>query len=270
MLEILYRIYRKKTQEEVSAILDGEKTDYFPWGKLDREEVAMDCFMCETREDFKDYIKSCYGTDIKFRYDKKIKENEYYCIIIGEHAYNVEKYFNTVEYDCAYCKTKVKGSIASQNKIPNYDIRARLGNNLEYAKLNFCSGKCMHNFIVEERSKLFADEADIDGLWISRDDFTNSELAGYIYKISKKKTGEFYIGQTIYVPIFRWGQHLRTSRFPIKDITDYVFEVIELVPKGGNLLEREKYWIQKCYLENPTLSLNIAGVSNLKSKELQE
>ena len=39
--------------------------------------------------------------------------------------------------------------------------------------------------------------------WISISQFTNNDIAGYIYKITKKSTGEFYIGQTIHIPIFR-------------------------------------------------------------------
>lgn len=84
------------------------------------------------------------------------------------------------------------------------------------------------------------------------------QCSGYIYKISKKSTGEFYIGQTVYAPIFRWGQHLKTDRFPINNIIDYQFEVLEIVPKDVNILEREKYYIQKYYKENPEKSLNIA------------
>ena len=42
---------------------------------------------------------------------------------------------------------------------------------------------------------------------------------------------------------------LKTERFPIKNITDYKFEVIEIVPKTENILEREKYYIQKFYKE---------------------
>lgn len=94
------------------------------------------------------------------------------------------------------------------------------------------------------------------------------DIAGYIYKISKKSTGEFYIGQTIYAPVFRWGQHLKTARFPIKDITDYKFEVIEIVPKTENILEREKYYIQKYYRENPEKSLNIACTANIDTAQI--
>lgn len=67
----------------------------------------------------------------------------------------------------------------------------------------------------------------------------------------------------MYVPIFRWGEHLHTDRFPLKDISDYQFEVITPVYKGQNILEVEKSYIQSCYIENPEKSLNIAGTKNL-------
>ena len=85
----------------------------------------------------------------------------------------------------------------------------------------------------------------VDESFITREDFKRDDIAGYIYKISKKSTGEFYIGQTIYLPIFRWGQHLKTDRFDMKGIVDYQFEVIEIVPITENILAREKYYIQK-------------------------
>lgn len=94
------------------------------------------------------------------------------------------------------------------------------------------------------------------------------DVAGYIYKISKKSTGEFYIGQTMYAPVFRWGQHLKTDRFPIENITDYKFEVIEIVPKTKNILEREKYYIQKFYKENPEKSLNIMCTANINTEQI--
>lgn len=73
----------------------------------------------------------------------------------------------------------------------------------------------------------------------------------------------------MYAPVFRWGQHLKTDRFPIENITDYKFEVIEIVPKTENILEREKYYIQKYYKENPEKSLNIMCTANIDTKQIQ-
>ena len=41
------------------------------------------------------------------------------------------------------------------------------------------------------------------------------------------------------------------------------FEVIEIVPKCKNILEREKYWIQALYRETPEKSLNISCTKGL-------
>ena len=130
----------------------------------------------------------------------------------------------------------------------------------EYAEKRFCSNKCKQVYEDRERSKLRP--ADDQEFYISRDMFTE-KVSGYIYKITKKSTGEFYVGQTMYAPVFRWGQHLKTDRFPIEGIVDYQFEVIEIVPQSENILEREKYHIQRCYKENPEKSLNIMCTANL-------
>ena len=102
-----------------------------------------------------------------------------------------------------------------------------------------------------------------DEFFIEKDMFTK-DISGYIYKITKKSTGEFYVGKTIYAPIWRWGQHLKTERFPIEKITDYKFEVLEIVPKNENILVREKHYIQKFYKENPKKSLNIMCTANIE------
>ncbi len=46
-------------------------------------------------------------------------------------------------------------------------------------------------------------------------------------------------------------------------LKDYIFETIEIVSKSDNILEREKYWIQKCYKEKPHKSLNIMCTANI-------
>ena len=50
------------------------------------------------------------------------------------------------------------------------------------------------------------------------------------------------------------------------DRVDYQFEVIEIVPQSENILEREKYHIQRCYKENPEKSLNIMCTANLETE----
>ena len=75
-----------------------------------------------------------------------------------------------------------------------------------------------------------------------------------IYKITRLKTGEIYIGKSTDVKK-RWGEHAKTAygvgsiahsilHTTIKrdGIENFTFELLEEVPKD-KLTEREKYWI---------------------------
>ena len=131
----------------------------------------------------------------------------------------------------------------------------------DYSKEHFCSDQWKDAFKASERNRLKPDEEQ--EYYIQKDMFTEN-IAGYIYLITKKSTGEFYVGQTAYCPVFRWGQHLKTERFPISKIEDYVFEVLEIVPPSENILEREKYWIQSLYKQSPENSLNIMCTKRIR------
>jgi hypothetical protein len=75
-----------------------------------------------------------------------------------------------------------------------------------------------------------------------------------IYKITRLKTGEIYIGKSTDIKK-RWGEHAKTAygvgsiahsilHTTIKHdgIENFTFELLEEVPKD-KLTEREKYWI---------------------------
>ena len=41
------------------------------------------------------------------------------------------------------------------------------------------------------------------------------------------------------------------------------------MPSGGNVLEREKFFIQKYYKENPDKSLNIMCTANINANQME-
>lgn len=265
MLEILYRIYEVADEEtaKINRELDIGFGVYSSTSKAENIELLMDCLICDSREQFKEIIKAEYGENIAFRYSKKMKAGELYCIIIGEHCYNTERYFNKTSFECDCCGATVEGYFNKSIHFSDWEINCHLFGIQEYAEKRFCSNRCKTVYEDKELARLRPD--DDQEFYVSRDMFTE-DINGYVYKISKKSTGEFYVGQTKYAPVFRWGQHLKTWRFPIKDITDYKFEVIEIVPKMTNILEREKHWIQTLYKENPEKSLNIACTAGLSDQ----
>lgn len=263
MLEIIYRIYEvadPKTAEE-NRKRSEEFGLYSSVSKTENTEIVMDCLVCESREAFKDLIREQYGNNIVFRYSKKLKAGDLYCVIIGEHCYNTEKYFNKVTFTCDCCNAKVETYFGKPIAFSEYEVKQELFNILEYLNKRFCSHHCKSEYLQKERRNLSLEDGN--EFYVDKDMFINKDIAGYIYKITKRTTGEFYVGQTVNAPIFRWGQHLKSERFPISDIKDYIFETIEIVSKSDNILEREKYWIQKCYKEKPHKSLNIMCTANI-------
>lgn len=269
MLEILYRIYEVPSEEEKerNRELDNSFGFYSSTSKAENNELLMDCMLCETRDDFKSVIKSMYGDNIAFRYSKKLKEGDIYCIIIGEHTYNSERYFGKVEYECSCCHNKVTTSLGYDVRFDSYSISNYLYNIEEYKQMRFCSNQCM-NLKLDELKQTIKPNDDNLNFWVDNKMFDRSGVIGYIYKITKKSTNEVYIGQTKYVPIFRWGQHLKTDRFDIKNILDYQFEVIREVKSGENILEIEKEYIKDCVEQYQTNCLNIVHNSAYWKKAL--
>lgn len=260
MLEVIYRIYEVADKDK-----EPENGCYF-WGVSNNIELTMDCKICDSREHFKELIKEEYGDNITFRNTKKLKTGDLYCIIIGEHCWNTERYFNKVIFCCDCCGAKIETFYYKPICLSDYEIRHYLFGIEEYKQKRFCSNRCRDDYTDKERKRIKPDEEK--EFFIEKDMFTK-DVSGYIYKISKKSTGEFYVGQTIYAPIFRWGQHLKTDRFPIENMEDYKFEVLEIVPKTENILEREKYYIQKYYKENPEKSLNIMCTANINANQIE-
>ena len=267
MLEIIYRIY-----EIVEIDIRSQYSFYSDFNNnneshnlvKDKVELSMDICICEHREQFKQLIANMYP-GIKFANNKNLPLGSMLCVIIGEHAWEEtkERYFNKKEYICSVCQSKVLTYVNSEIKCSSLDFSLLEKRNIDYSNKLFCSNRCKSKYVERERQRI-KNETDNDGEWITKESFTNpNKVIGYIYKITKRTTGEFYVGQTVYVPIFRWGQHLHTERFDLNNILDYIFEVIELVYEGTIILEREKHWIQKMYKESPKLSLNIVNTSNV-------
>lgn len=246
-MKIIYRVYEK-----------GEGTSGF-WGNYDNilnQEVCI----CNSREHFKEIMRSMYGEDIKFANSKKLPLGTLYIVIISEDCYDAEQYVSVMDYTCSCCGKQFKSISKSLRKISSTYELDKLNHNLLLSKKDeidnmvFCCNSCKektYESIKEEFNAYNEDNDLIPEFYIDRNTFSSNYDYGYIYKITKRSTGEFYIGQTKYNPIFRWGQHLTTNRFNVNNIQDYIFEVIEVCKSSkDSLLAKEAYWInherEKC------------------------
>lgn len=213
--EIIYRIY------EITEKNDDD------WCNQSKKPVAQEVLICDNRQHFKNIIKDLYGKDIKFKASSSYPVGTLYCIIIGEQCWGgSENYTTLIDCTCDCCKRHFKALPKSIHRINKYTLSHKFGNDPRLEKMVFCSGYCANKKADDEEADFLAkQQLPLDfNAYISQEDFVRPNITGYIYKITKRTTGEFYIGKSIYAPIFRWGQHLKSSRFPISDIEDYILK----------------------------------------------
>ena len=261
MMNIIYRVFQKTNSDEYNSSFCIRD---------DRIILDQNIINCESREHFKDIMRSIYGKDIKFANSKSLKPGDLFIIIIAEDAWNADEWLNLQGYACAQCDKIFKANKYNTFRLSSSNIEylSKLCNPLfkkQEAELTSAVFDCMNcrdeyykNKVEEynEYLKSTLNEECIPDIYLDREQLYDEWNKGYIYMITKKSTGEFYVGQTNIVPIFRWGQHLKTSRFPIENLVDYKFEVLEEVPDKHLLFNKEAYWINKMHDQNPELCLN--------------
>lgn len=231
----------------------------------DNEIIDQNVIEAKSKDDFKKALKLIYGDDIKFANNKCVKEGDLFISIISYNCDNPKDYLSFVKMKCDCCGKefitathfvkKIDESWINSLSFFGYEMSKEL--KADIRKLTFCSDKCRYKKENEIKDYIKQKAIDQNGFaneWVNRISATDD--SGYIYMITKKSTGEFYVGKTNALPMFRRVQHLKTNRFPLEQIVDFKFEILE---KCKNKLgDRETYWINAKRNENPSKCLNIA------------
>lgn len=113
--------------------------------------------------------------------------------------------------------------------------------NCKYKGKKYCSSECETRATELNRVNEFISGGD----WS-----TNIPV---IYKITDKRNDKCYIGQTKQSFTLRWWQHIKWGTSDCKfhkamqesEVTDWAFEVIEVVSDTSLLNERESFYIEK-------------------------
>lgn len=150
-------------------------------------------------------------------------------MIMDSNAFFYERFMVDVDTICFNCHKPIKGkakdfpSITADNGV----------------KYHFCSYDC--RMVVQRKINPYS-----EGEFQEREGYENNGgVYGYIYHIYNRSTNMHYIGQTVYMPFFRWQEHVKSG---LKgDITDLIFETItEVRVKSQEYLNNiEAWWIQK-------------------------
>lgn len=207
--------------------------DRFDKGILLDEYYLKDIFDRETaKQEVKD--KSGIGT---FARPKKGK-NGTYAIVMDSEKHWHDRFCVELDTFCFWCHKPIKGRMKD---FPYYDATTD-----GQDKYHFCSYNCKSKFYNSQNPCL-------EGEWQEKEDYkTNGGVFGYIYLIYNRDNNTYYIGQTRFMPFFRWQEHVKSG---IKgDIKDLVFSVITEVKhdnrktntENQELLNNiEAWWIKK-------------------------
>lgn len=163
------------------------------------------------------------------KFAKPRKNDGVYALVLESTQFYYEGFNTEVDTICFNCYNPIKGKMKD---FPN--TTAENGE-----KYFFCCWDC-------KRTTLNKIDPYSEGDWQDREGYeTNGGVYGYIYHIYNRKTNMHYIGQTVYMPFFRWQEHAKQH---IKgDITDLIFETItEVRVKSQEYLNNiEAWWINK-------------------------
>ncbi|MBE5957183.1 MAG: hypothetical protein E7253_12140 [Lachnospiraceae bacterium] len=183
-----------------------------------------------TRDKAKEIVKKRSNVN---RFAKPRKSDGLYAILMDSSKSYADYHCTKVHTKCLCCGKDIQGRY--------YGFPKETLDGKEYF---FCDWKC--------KEKFQADVGMIEGEWQSREGFNSTKNIGYIYHIYNRKMDKHYVGQSLYMPFFRWQEHVKSK---LKgDICDLMFEVITEVPYDHRksdvdnkkiLNDLEAWWIQK-------------------------
>ena len=206
------------------------------------------------KKEAKELIEKEYGKNFPLRVLKKDLDSNEFLLKIQEieKGSHVERLFQERECENRECNNKYK----------IIDV---------YNDTNFrdtygcCSEKCSKK-VKEIRQEAYFTEVD----------FFNNAIP-VIYKITNKHTNLCYIGQTIRSFTLRWWEHIVRpsnckfhSALKESKITDWIFQVIEVIPSGNKkkLDEKESYWIR--HYDSIKKGFNTVKVGNYNTDKSQK
>lgn len=217
------RIYDYRMDDELKEHTELNEWESFKGTLLDEYYL---CGEGMTRELAKKEViqKSCVQ-----KFAKPRKSGEIYALILNSEKFFYDRFNIDVDTYCfnSECHKPIKGKMKDFPRIKN--------NNIDY----YC---CCYDCKREVNNKLFSTEGEFQ----EREGYeSNGGVYGYIYHIYNRVTNMHYIGQTIYMPFFRWQEHVKSH---VKgNICDLVFETVtEVRTKSQEYLNSvEAWWIRK-------------------------
>lgn len=228
----------------------------------------------EGRNEVKEVISKKYDTDFikNLKYAKPRKKDGVYSIVMESSKFFYDRFMFNIDTLCFNCYKNIKGKAV---EFPKKDLRSMdlfFSSELDLTDLEntayFCNSECKSSHIMKLKN--------VEGDFQIREEDPNRDIFGYIYEIYNREEDKYYVGQTKYMPFFRWQDHVKDGSKG--DLCALSFSVITSINKSYQPSEDQKYmnsieswWIQKYVAEGKSV-FNIViptiTIEDLKSKFL--
>jgi hypothetical protein len=192
------------------------------------------------REEVKAAVKARYGgkthNEIMFAKPKK-KGVGIYAIVMDSDKFFYDRFYDTIDTFCFWCHKPIKG------KASEFPREFVIGDDFE-GSVHFCNW--------ETCKSAYRSSLNDEGEFQVKEAGGNGDIFGYIYLIYNRVEDIHYIGQTRFMPFFRWQEHIKSGEKG--DIKDLTFSVVTEVPRCNKksteenqlmLNSIEAWWISK-------------------------
>lgn len=213
----------------------------------------------------------CTNTSNELKFAKPKKKNGVYAIVMESEKYWYDRFYATLDTFCFWCTKRIKGKAcefprAYIGESDHYKSRDEIFTDLTQTAY-FCNTSCKYKFDNSQRGN--------EGEFQIKEAGCNGDVFGYIYLIYNRAEDQYYIGQTRFMPFFRWQEHVKDGQKG--HINDLSFSVLTEVYRDKTqdeqynqqfLSNMEAWWIQKYQSEG----YNVFNVSKprITLQELKE
>jgi YHS domain-containing protein len=202
------------------------------------------------REEAKQIVKEKYvgSTAAEIAFAKPKKKDGVYAIVMDSNKFFYDRFYVTIDTYCLHCHRPIKGKASEFPKLYVSDEE------VYYFCSYDCKRECMHQL-----------NPISEGVFQEKEEGCHGDIFGYIYLIYNRVEDVYYVGQTRYMPFFRWQEHVKNGGKG--DIKDLAFSVLTEVGRNQSLSTEtnqlylnsiEAWWIAK-YQEEGNKVFNISN-----------
>lgn len=211
--------------------------------------VMLDEFYLKDIDGGRDEVKRiakeryCGESSKTLSFAKPKKKDGIYAIVMDSNKFFYDRFYVALDTYCFWhdCHKPIKGKMSG---FPKSHIGG-VGEGDEKEFAHFCSYEC-------KRHSDNAISPFSEGEFQLKEAGSNGNIYGYIYLIYNRSENTYYIGQTRFMPFFRWQEHIKDGgKGDIKDLTFSVLAEISRNKSSGDTANQdylnsiEAWWIAK-------------------------